>query len=296
MNIELPTGRYVIAVSGGVDSVVLLDLLRQKSGLELIVAHFDHGIRKDSAKDEALVASLADKYELKYELGRGKLRAGTSEAAARAARYSFLYQVRQVSGSNYVVTAHHQDDLIETAALNMLRGTGRRGLVAILNNPKVKRPLLNTPKKEIIQYAKSNKLRWNEDSTNKQNIYLRNYLRNQILPKLSGSQRQEILKNVDKVAKINVELDNIIATLSRTILSDDIIDRHKFIMLPQEIADELIVHWLRQRDIAHDEKLVRRLSLSIKTARAGTSTGVNQNINLQFDRDKALFEESRHYT
>jgi tRNA(Ile)-lysidine synthetase-like protein len=296
MNIDLPAGKHVVAVSGGVDSVVLLDLLRQKPGLELIVAHFDHGIRPDSGKDERLVANLADKYGLKYKLGRARLGKNASEATARAARYKFLHQVRQASGSDFVVTAHHQDDLVETAVLNMLRGTGHRGLISIFNNPKVKRPLLRASKAEIIEYAKTNKLHWNEDSTNKQDIYLRNYMRNQILPKLSSSQRQQILKNVEKVAIINKELDSIIATLSQNILSGDVIDRHGFIMLPQEIADELVAHWLRLRGIAYDKKLVKRLSLSIKTAKAGTSTTINQDTSLVFYKDTALFKTSIRYT
>lgn len=296
MNIDLPAGKYVVAVSGGVDSMVLLDLLRQKPGLKLIVAHFDHGIRPDSGKDERLVANLADKYGLKYKLGRARLGKNASEATARAARYKFLHQVRQASDSDFVVTAHHQDDLVETAVLNMLRGTGHRGLISIFNNPKVKRPLLRASKAEIIEYAKTNKLPWNEDSTNKQDIYLRNYMRNQILPKLSSSQRQQILKNVEKVAIINKELDSIIATLSHNVTSGDTINRHKFIMLPQEVADELVVHWLRQRNITHDKKFVRRLGLLIKTAKPGTSTSINRNIRLVFDKDTAMFRTSVPYT
>ncbi|PJE65627.1 tRNA lysidine(34) synthetase TilS [Candidatus Saccharibacteria bacterium CG10_big_fil_rev_8_21_14_0_10_47_8] len=292
MNIELPFGKYIVAVSGGVDSVVLLDLLRKKPGLELIVAHFNHGIRVDSAKDEILVASLAGRYKLKYEQGRGMLGEGASEATARVARYDFLHQVRQANNSDYIITAHHQDDLIETVALNMLRGTGYRGLTAIFNNPKVKRPLLNTPKTEIIRYAMSNKLRWSEDSTNKQDTYLRNYLRNQILPRLSDKQRRELLKNIEKVAKTNNELNTIIATLSHNVISGDLIDRHKFIMLPPEIANELVVYWLRQQKLAYDKKLIKRLSLSIKTAKAGTSVVVSDQVSLEFDSNTALFTTS----
>lgn len=296
MNIDIPPGTYVIAVSGGVDSMVLLDLLRKKQGVELVVAHFNHGIRPDASKDEKLVASIAKKHNLKYVHGLASLRPGTSEAQARAARYAFLQEVKKVNNADYIVTAHHQDDLIETAALNILRGSGRRGITSIADNIGIKRPLLNIPKAEIIKYAKSNKLKWREDSTNQEDIYLRNYLRKHILGKLSYSQRASMLKNIDKVAKTNKELNVIIATLSHDIINNGLIDRHKFIMLPPEIANELVVYWLRQQSLAYDKKLVKRLSLSIKTAKAGTSVVVSNRVRLEFDRSTALFKASERST
>src|SRR5579884_3654782 len=115
MEIQLEPGAYVVAVSGGVDSVVLLDLLTKNHNLKLTVAHFDHGKRKDSASDRHFVQKLAEKHGLSFVYAEGRLGLGASEAAARKARYKFLQQVRESAEARAVVTAHHQDDLLETA-------------------------------------------------------------------------------------------------------------------------------------------------------------------------------------
>jgi tRNA(Ile)-lysidine synthase TilS/MesJ len=93
----------------------------------------------------------------------------TSEAKARDARYKFLEEVKAVNKAKAIVTAHHQDDVLETAILNMLRGTGRRGLTSLQNRKNLIRPLLKFSKAAIKNYAKSHKLKWREDSTNENN-------------------------------------------------------------------------------------------------------------------------------
>ena len=136
---------------------------RQKcrdQSLFLVVAHFDHGIRQDSLKDELFVSQKASDYELLYEVGHGDLGAATSEAEARDARYAFLNEMKQKHEAADIITAHHQDDLIETALINIIRGTGPKGLVAISRNKNVLRPLLPYPKSEIIAYARAHNLAW----------------------------------------------------------------------------------------------------------------------------------------
>ncbi|HEX6258362.1 MAG TPA: tRNA lysidine(34) synthetase TilS, partial [Candidatus Saccharimonadales bacterium] len=127
---HLASGTYVVAVSGGVDSIVLLDMLAGQAGLELIVAHFDHGIRQDSTEDAEFVRAAAQRYSLPFELGQATLGPGASEEAARTARYSFLRSIAKKYQAR-IVTAHHADDVIETIAINVARGTGWRGLVSL---------------------------------------------------------------------------------------------------------------------------------------------------------------------
>src|SRR5437764_343012 len=132
MDVVLPKpGKYVVAVSGGVDSVALLDMLARSDDLKLVVAHFDHGIRKDSAKDRKFVEDLAKNYDLPFVYEEGHLGSGTSEAVARGARYDFLHRVKKSHGAQAIITAHHQDDVLETAIINLLRGTGRKGLTSL---------------------------------------------------------------------------------------------------------------------------------------------------------------------
>lgn len=166
--------KYVLAVSGGVDSVVLLDMFAKQPDSEIIVAHFDHGIRSDSADDAKFVGELAKKYGLKFETTREELGPNASEELARDRRYEFLRSVAKKYDAK-LVTAHHEDDVIESIAINLTRGTGWRGL-AVLDSDII-RPLTNMTKSEIIKYAKENELTWHEDSTNISDDYLRNRIR-----------------------------------------------------------------------------------------------------------------------
>src|SRR4051812_6590366 len=111
MEVSMPAGRYVLAVSGGVDSMVLLHILSTTDEVELIVAHFNHGIRQDSDKDEELVKDAAKQYGLQIEIANGKLGPTASEEQARTARYKFLNSIQKKYKAVAIITAHHEDDL-----------------------------------------------------------------------------------------------------------------------------------------------------------------------------------------
>lgn len=271
MDIKLPRGKYVLAVSGGVDSMALLNMLSNLPGVELIIAHFDHGIRPDSQLDEEFVKETAGKMKLAYEAGRARLGAGASEERARQARYGFLRDVQRKYQADRIITAHHRDDYLETALLNLLRGTGRKGLTAISANSSVLRPLLDFSKAQIMDYAVVHGLRWREDPTNSRTDYLRNYLRHNVIPRLSVQNRQSLLNNLDKVAKINQSIDSEIATLSQYLLKNDSLNRSAFTMLPPEIENELLAEWFRSSGVCDfDRKTINRVNLAVKTGRAGT--------------------------
>ena len=271
--------------------MVLLDILSRKDNLQLVVAHFNHGIRPDSADDERLVADTAKKYGLGIEIGRVKLGLRASEEKARRARYDWLRAIMEKHSAKAIITAHHQDDLLETAMINILRGTGRRGLSAISDNPEVIRPLLTVTKRQLIRYAKLQKLNWREDVTNQDDSHLRNYIRNRFLDNLPSAKRIELLKNIEKVAKINKTVNELIATISHNISVNGKINRQQFAQLPVEIAGELIIHWLRKSDFTgYDKKMVNRLMLAIKTGRAGTRHKVSGALELIISQREAFFE------
>ncbi|MEX2006592.1 MAG: tRNA lysidine(34) synthetase TilS [Candidatus Saccharimonadales bacterium] len=267
MEINVPAGRYVVAVSGGVDSMVLLDLLAKQAehaNMDLVIAHFNHGIQGAAAKTaEKLVVKTARAASLEVEVGQARLGKAASEEKARDARYQYLIQVKHKYQARAIITAHHQDDLVETALLNTLRGSGWRGLVAILRNPNVKRPLINVPKADLLKYAKTHKLKWQEDITNTDEKYLRNRLRSL---GLGTEDKQKILNNIEKVAKIDEELNITIATISHKIAKNSLIDRQKFSALPTDVANELVIYWLREKALAYDRQTVDRLTVHLKTA------------------------------
>ena len=282
MKLDFQSGTYVVAVSGGVDSVVLLDLLfRWKITKEkpayLIVAHFDHGIRAESETDRLFVECLAKTYELPFVYASGNLGAGASEEAARVVRYNFLNKVVKDYKARGLFTAHHQDDLIETAMLNTLRGTGRRGLNSLKSSDILLRPLLSTTKADIIKYAIANNLKWHEDSTNNDLKYTRNYIRHRVLPKLASDKRQQLLKHIDKQGQLNDQIDSQVAKLLTKHLVDNRLPRLWFNSLDSRLSREVIIGWMRLNSIFnYDRRTIERLGSSLKVAKPGSLIDIIQ--------------------
>lgn len=228
--------KYIVAVSGGIDSVVLLDMLNTSTDHALIVAHFDHGIRKDSREDLLLVKELASQYNLPFECHEAKLGQDVSEAEARYARYSWLASIQQMYRADAIATAHHQDDVIETMIINLIRGTGWRGLVSLANHEKLMRPLLSWSKQAIVSYAIEHDLTWHEDSTNDDVRYLRNYIRYRYVQRLSQSERAKWLELNASQAELRESIDREL----RSMPVHTPYNRYDLIMGGREIVGELL--------------------------------------------------------
>jgi tRNA(Ile)-lysidine synthase len=273
--LDLEPGKYVVAVSGGVDSIVLLSLLSEKPDLNIIVAHFDHGIRSDSSDDRIFVEGIAAKSNLTFIYKEGNLGPDTSENKARKYRYGFLFNVVNDVGAKGLVTAHHQDDVIETALINLIRGTNRKGLSSLRSSGKLYRPLLKVPKSTLVSYARENGLKWREDPTNSDTTYLRNYIRHKIIPKLDKSKRQEFIKMLARSSQLNEDLDDLINRVMGEELKSDSIDRNWFISLPHNVAREVMVNWLRAHNISDfDKKVIEKLVVGAKTFKNGKKINV----------------------
>lgn len=290
MKVDIKPGAYVVAVSGGVDSVVLLRLLSNKPGVGLVVAHFDHGIRTGSEKDRVFVQKLAAKYGLPFEFEQGKLGAKASEETARKARYAFLEKIKEAAGAGAIVTAHHQDDMLETAIINILRGTGRRGLTS-LKSAKIIRPLLDVPKKDIVAYAKKHQLAWREDPTNVDTDYLRNWVRHNILPKFGKEERRQMLEIIGRLKITNQDTDEIIADILASQPGRQTLDRNFFLTLSHSMAKELMAGWLRQNAITnYDAKMLERLVRAAKTHQHGKRVDVNNRATMKVEKGLLALE------
>lgn len=253
--------KYLLAVSGGVDSMVLLDMVatnyhgfREKyfSGAQFpadfVVVHYDHGIRgKVSTEDAEFVRQQCRNYGVTVRCGCGKLTAATGEAVARQYRYDFFRRVEKAIVRDdepvYLVTAHHQDDLLETIALNIVRGTGWRGLVP-MNQPRVIRPLLDIAKAELVSYAIEHGLAWREDQTNDNPRYLRNRLR-ALLARRSPDDKAELTRLYERQKhlrrQIEQELGHYCARYSaRDKQGQLVLRRYDLIMLPADVAIEIL--------------------------------------------------------
>jgi tRNA(Ile)-lysidine synthase len=199
----------VVAVSGGLDSVVLLHLLHE-AGHHGVVAHVNYGFRGDeSDADEALVRRLAHEWGWELRVAHPQLPAGNRQDAARTARYAFFEEVRAENGSNAIVLGHHEDDQVETIVMKVLRGARMDACHGM--KPKrgfLLRPLLRVPKSDLIAYAESHGLTWREDVSNADRDYLRNRIRLDVLPAMD---RARILKLGAVSEQLAEDLDRILA-------------------------------------------------------------------------------------
>ncbi len=293
MKIAVPAGNYVIAVSGGVDSIVLLYLLAEQakkpdSNLRLVVAHFDHGIRPDSEEDRAFVQKLSKQYRLPFVYDTARLGPKASEAKARDARYAFLRKVQQAMRADAIITAHHQDDLLETVIINLLRGTKSRGLSSLRSTETLRRPLLAFTKQTIRDYAAENKLQWHEDSTNDDETYLRNYIRKQIMPRLSAANRKQLLEHSAKAADLNDAISLLTDEYLQKLSDTEKLDREDFRSLPIEVGAEILASWLRKHtNVTISRKLIARIGEAIQSARNGAQIDIARGYVLKISRNYA---------
>lgn len=197
-------GKYVVAVSGGVDSVALFDMLTKKGEYELVVAHVDHGVRQDADQDRELVQQLAQDNKFNFVITMLNFTSETSENEMRRARYDFLFGVMRDHGVDGIITGHHLDDVLETSIMNVRRGADRYGAAGGMNREGIIRPLINVSKQEIISYAKTHDLQWREDSTNSDTKYTRNDIRHNVIPEID---RAKYLEHLRALHDLNAQID-----------------------------------------------------------------------------------------
>lgn len=204
-----PAQKVLLAVSGGIDSMVLFHLF-EKSGLEYGIAHCNFQLRGDESDgDENFVREQVQQHGIpaffeSFDTREyADLKGISIEMAARELRYGFFERIRIENHYDYIVTAHHQDDLIETFFLNLSRKTGIKGLTGIKEiKGKVLRPLLFASRAEIEQYAAQNYIEYREDSSNNEDVFQRNFLRLKILPlfsELNPSFKKNFLASVQNL-------------------------------------------------------------------------------------------------
>ena len=250
-NLIAPGDTVICAVSGGADSVAMLFalyLLREKLGITLEAAHFNHNLRgEESLRDETFVRELCARYEIPLHVASGEIRPGKKgvEAAARDARYAFLESL-----SGKIATAHTADDNAETILMHLVRGTGLKGLGGIApQRGKLIRPMLGITRREVEDFLAEWHLPHVEDSTNETDAFLRNRLRHHVMP-LLAAENPRIAENLSQMA-LRLREDE--ACLSRQSHYETLPEVETLRTLPSAVRSRMLERFLKENGVREPE-------------------------------------------
>jgi len=262
-----PGAKLVAAVSGGVDSMVLLDLL-SRIGVQVIVAHANFGLRgAESDSDEEFVRQKAARYDLPFFTSRFDAKAYMAEhscsvqEAARELRYGWLAELREEQKADAIATAHHKNDSVETLLLNLINGTGIQGLTGIPpKNGHVVRPLLFAFRQEILEYAQQAGIQWREDSSNASEKYRRNFIRHKLIPllkEINPSVERTLAETTGRMEQVNRMYRMAIQRMKNELVHfDEALGCFKISLLEmagRQVTPELFFELVREFDFHPDQ-------------------------------------------
>lgn len=257
--------KIVIGVSGGPDSICLLHVLyglKEKLGIEIVVAHVNHMLRDVADLETEYVQSFCKKLGIECYVKKADIleisktqKKGTEEVG-RQVRYDFFDEVAKKTNSNKIATAHNSNDRAETVILNILRGSGLSGLKGIepIRDNKYIRPLINTNRQDIEIYCNDNKLEPKYDKTNNENIYTRNKVRNTVIPYIKKEFNPNIIKTINRLSSLATEENEYLQAITKqefeNLLIEKteniILDLHKFNSLNLVIKRRLILYTINE--------------------------------------------------
>ncbi len=256
----------VVGVSGGPDSICLLNVLKNLQNelkINIVVAHINHMIRKEADSETEFVQDFCEQRDIKCFVKKADVlqiakekKLGTEEVG-RKIRYDFFEEVKNLVGGNKIATAHNANDNAETVLMNFLRGSGSTGLKGIepIRDNKLIRPIIECTRQEIEQYCNEKGLNPKYDKTNQENIYTRNKIRNMLIPYIQENFNPNIIETINRMS-------NLIATdemyfksivkqsyketfISRT-EKEIILDLKKFNVLEKVIKSRLIIYTINE--------------------------------------------------
>ncbi len=287
--------RVLVGVSGGIDSMTLLDLFA-RSDWPVAVAHCNFGLRGgESDGDQRLVEQRCRQLGIPCHTARFDTRAEalahgeSTQIAARRLRYAFFEELCRSGGYTRVAIAHHGDDSVETFLINLLRGTGLRGLTGIpAVRGRIIRPLLFASREEILTYAAERGVASRNDSTNQQTHYLRNYLRHEVIPRLNtggASFLQTMTENLERLAETQRFVDRQVETFRQSALKDGVLDPA---LLPAEDRPLLLFELLHP--CGFSPEVVDDLVRALDTEQATGKQFVAPACRAVIDRQRILLE------
>ena len=272
--------RIVLGVSGGPDSIAMLNILNDikndknlHMNFDIIVAHVNHMIREEAIDDQRFVENFCKKIGVSFyaksidvqKIANNK-KIGTEEAG-RNARYEFFDEILEKENANKIAIAHNKNDKIETIIMNMLRGSGITGLKGIepIKNNKYIRPLIECERFEIEEYCAKNGIEPRIDRTNFENVYTRNKVRNIVIPFIKQEFNPNIIQTMDRLSDLVKEEDEYLEKLVETKYND---------YVEQEDKGQIIMNL---KDFNKEEKVIKsRLLLYTISRLLGTTKGIEK--------------------
>jgi tRNA(Ile)-lysidine synthase len=297
--------RVLVAVSGGVDSVALLHLLRFAApGPEIHAAHFDHRMRLSSGGDARWVAGLCRAWDVPLTHARARARPA-SEAVARDMRYEFLHEAAARVAADAVLTGHHADDQAETLLFRIVRGTGLPGLVGIpARRGILVRPLLPFTRHEIVRYARRVRLGWREDPTNRDLRYARNHIRHVVLPALEAV-RPGAAAGLARLASLAEESERAWQDVAASALRDAAISRDdagfvlardRLLAYHPHLRARMLRQLLRELGSQPDRTAIGEAVRFAQRGRSGSRIELPGAVRLEREFDRLLLRRARTAT
>lgn len=290
---DFRTKKFLLAVSGGADSMVLMSLFKDFD-LKFEVSHINYGLRgNDSDSDELLVKKICEKFDITfhhYQVTESDQKPKNSiQEWARNLRYDFFREIQKERNLDCIVTAHHLNDELETFLINLSKASGIKGLSGIpANENQILRPLLPFSKEEIYAFAKESKIEFREDLSNQKSDYLRNKIRNEITPKLLETN-ENFLENFGKSLSYLKETKNFVEKKISEIEKEIIIEEEEFLTIDK-------AKFLDQSNFVQFE-ILRKFGFNnseeiSKIKKAGTGkTFISSDYHLTIDREILILKK-----
>lgn len=313
LGVAEPEQRLVVAVSGGLDSLVLLHLLRFGGGIpdvSLVAAHLDHRMRDGSAADARWLQGLAASWGVPLEVGVPE-RPPADQEEAREARYDFLARVRERHGARWILTAHHRDDQAETVLHRVLRGTGPTGLRGIRATAPLPaygstsaavpgaspsavllRPLLPFWRRELEAYADAVRLRHRDDPTNRLSRYARNVIRRELLPRAEEAVAPGVRESLARLAELAEEeaaaWEDVLRRREEALVLDRARDgvrvhRDRFLEEPIFVQRRLLRRWMAEYGVRPDRAATEDAQRFASAAASGRRMHLPRGLELRRD-------------
>lgn len=280
---------YVIAVSTGVDSMVLLDLAVENK-LNIVVAHVNHNKREQSNIEENFIKEYCLKNNIKLEILQYTHEKDNFQNEARNARYNFFYNVAIKHNAKKILTAHHSYDNVETILINILRGSNLKGYAGITNTTYndiiIQRPLIQFNKNEIYNYANNNNIRYFEDDSNNDSTYLRNNIRNNVLNNLQNIN-EDFEKKFTQYSELLLESYDFIRSTSISNIINNKVNINTYKNLHKCIQKDILNYLFEQNNLTSSKtKINDCINLLL-----------NNNVNVSYDINKGykLIKEYEYF-